>query len=530
MNQLFNVPHSVRGLLFYFFSIILIPGCSSIPSTSVEKPRAGIVRFSSDNLALKFSFKLNDRTFETSRGGSIEISVSEGINILSEVSYENIFGESYRKNQSPYPRNREDELLYFEFNPKNSGHIIFNVTSPTNITISSKEGLIVSSSFNKHTRAWHKLIYEPENIEVFYLPNNEEEKKVKLNFYNYVFECNIFKTVITDKSTSDLFLIRFPEYNFDYKISLEFKKGVANSTEIRQPKDSPLWLNAQVKKLANQPEAQLKFICANNLRPLQSNYDNCVVAERAERLVLKEKQREEELAKQRLDRINIIENDIKRSLLIPEFKVCESNLNFLSNAIKSDKKEYEKIYSIFKDCTTQQTEIKNKKDKYLTILLTDEGAFCKRQVLFDNPLFWECINKRQELFALMKVDSVTRECINIGFEYATNAYKDCYLKLKLHTEQIAEWRKLEMVLQKQKNQSLPSQSSNFRSESSVTSEVNYDQAEALLSIAQRSLEFSTGQNRPAPILLPLPPPPMQIITPRGNSYNCSMMGAAMRCR
>jgi len=531
MNQLLNITGSVKRLLFCFFSIILISGCSSIPSKSVEKTRQpGIVSFSSNDLSLKYSFKLNGQTFVTPRGGSIEIRLLEGIHTISEVSYENIFGQRYRKSQLPNPGHREDEFLYFEFNPKNTGVINFNVIDPTNITLLSEEGKIVSKSFNKPTRAWHKLIYEPENIEVFHVSDNVSLKTVKINCINRIFECNIFTTVITNKPISNLFLIRFPEYDFEYKVSLEFQKGVTKSTEIRQPKDSPLWLNSQVKNLAYQPEAQIKFICTNNLRPLQSNYDDCVHAERAERLILKETQRREELAKQRMDRINIIENDIKRSLVIPEFKMCESNLRFFSNAVNSGEEEYEKIYSKFKDCTTQQTEIKNRKDKYLAALSTDEGAFCKKEILFDSPLFWECINKRRELFALMKVDLVAKECINIGFEYATNAYKDCYLKLKLHTEQIVEWRKIEIALQNQKNQSSPSQSNNFRPESSVTPGINYEQAETLLGIAQRSLEFSVGQNRPAPRLLPPPPPPMQIITPRGNSYNCSMMGSAMRCR
>jgi hypothetical protein len=264
-------------------------------------------------------------------------------------------------------------------------------------------------------------------------------------------------------------------------------------------------------------------------RPLQSNYDDCVHAERAERLILKETQRREELAKQRMDRINIIENDIKRSLVIPEFKMCESNLRFFLMQLIRVKKNTKKFILNLKIAQHNKPK-KNRKDKYLAALSTDEGAFCKKEILFDSPLFWECINKRRELFALMKVDLVAKECINIGFEYATNAYKDCYLKLKLHTEQIVEWRKIEIALQNQKNQSSPSQSNNFRPESSVTAGVNYEQAETLLGIAQRSLEFSAGQNRPAPRLLTPPPPPMQIITPRGNSYNCSMMGAAMRCR
>ena len=104
------------------------------------------------------------------------------------------------------------------------------------------------------------------------------------------------------------------------------------------------------------------------------------------------------------------------------------------------------------------------------------------------------------------------------------------MKLKLHTEQIAEWRKLQTALQNQISQQSPTQSGNVNYGGSAVSNANSGQVEALLGIAQRGFDMASGQNRPTPNFLPPPPPPMQIITPRGNSYSCSMMGAAMRCR
>lgn len=72
MNELLNITGSVKRLLFCFFSIILISGCSSIPSKSVEKTRQpGIVSFSSNDFSFKYSFKLNGQTFVTPRGGGV---------------------------------------------------------------------------------------------------------------------------------------------------------------------------------------------------------------------------------------------------------------------------------------------------------------------------------------------------------------------------------------------------------------------------------------------------------------------------
>jgi hypothetical protein len=190
--------------------------------------------------------------------------------------------------------------------------------------------------------------------------------------------------------------------------------------------------------------------------------------------------------------------------------------------------------------------------KFSDAVATNEGEQCKKKFKIDGNEFWRCFEKtvaevmlkqkqqeatefeeklkKTELANLLKRDDIARQCVEIGFEISSPPYKECYLKLKLHTEQIAEWRKLQTALQNQTSQQSPTQSGNVNYGGSAASNVNSGQVEALLGIAQRGLDMASGQNRPAPTFLPMPPPPMQIITPRGNSYNCSMMGATMRCR
>jgi hypothetical protein len=190
--------------------------------------------------------------------------------------------------------------------------------------------------------------------------------------------------------------------------------------------------------------------------------------------------------------------------------------------------------------------------KFSNALLSNEGSLCYKKFKVNNASFWNCFDKnldesmaklkeqeeiknkdqlkKIELANLLRRDDIARQCVEIGFEVDSATYKDCYLKLKLHSEQIAEWQKLRIALQNQVSQTTPNRQLDVRPGNSVTPEVNYEQAAALLGIAQSGLDFAAGRNRPAPMLLPPPPPPMQIITPRGNSYNCSMVGAAMRCR
>ena len=77
----------------------------------------------------------------------------------------------------------------------------------------------------------------------------------------------------------------------------------------------------------------------------------------------------------------------------------------------------------------------------------------EQEALFEEKL------KKTELANLLKRDYIARQCVEIGFDISSPPYKDCYLKLKLHTEQIAEWRKLQTALQNQRTQSSPNQSS-----------------------------------------------------------------------
>ena len=55
-----------------------------------------------------------------------------------------------------------------------------------------------------------------------------------------------------------------------------------------------------------------------------------------------------------------------------------------------------------------------------------------------------------------------------------------------------------------------------------------DSVERNLDMARRGFDSAYGTSA-RPVLQP-PPPPARIVTPMGNSYNCSMMGASLRWR
>ncbi len=265
------------------------------------------------------------------------------------------------------------------------------------------------------------------------------------------------------------------------------------------------------------------------MHEIHKSYDECMTffKKEAERFAFLEKEKK-------------LQFEYEKKLATNEGALCSTK--FKSSSFTDE----------FNKCYDNELAKTASRKKFSDAVASTEGSLCSTRFKVDNANFWSCFDKnlaesnakkkqqeaiefeekmkKTELANLLKRDEIARQCVEIGFEISSPPYKECYLKLKLHTEQIAEWRKLQTALQNQTIQQSPTQSGNVNYGSSAASNVNSGQVEALLGIAQRGLDMASGQNRPAPTFLPMPPPPMQIITPRGNSYTCSMMGAAMRCR
>jgi hypothetical protein len=521
MNGTYNYFITCSKSILYCISLsLMLMGCTTPRvEKSVETLQLGAIRFSGDTVAYKFSFKLNDITYSLARGGHLTIQAKEGINKISHVSYENIYGQKYNKNDSPRPSFREDSVLYFNFLPWQAAEIILSATSPTTLTIYSKNHLAASVPFIKPTRAWHKFVLEPTSAEVFLVSGDGEEKKIKMNCKPHENECNIWKIVVGNEPVYDDFLIRWPEYDSEIRIRAKFQNENLNITNLSPPEDSQKWLRAQVDKLSNQPERQIDFICKKKLRPFPRDYHDCVSAEIVERRAFAEAKLKEQQLKEKERRLNLINEEVSNLLLKPELKVCQIHIL----------KGIEGGYTKFKECIAKEEEIKAAKEKYLNALSSDEGRLCQKDFKEDGAEFWNCFSRRLELTTLKKKDVVARECLEIGFELGSNGYKDCYLKLKIHLEQIAQWNRLQNGSLGSSAAQIPAAPPSAKSSGSVDGP---DNSEAYFDLARRALEFSNRSNRQSPIsgTLAAPPPPVRINTPNGNSFTCRMMGAAVNCR
>lgn len=373
--------------------------------------------------------------------------------------------------------------------------------------------------------------------------------------YDHAFGCvdNIVTAREIDRSRSEIKLMetvwKKDTFKHSFRIlspDFEFNSDLFEDKELIEQHGNKVIidLTSKIKSNFNLNSVKLDVFCTtcNLLSPLHQSVLGTAQKELKVTSNLKYTKSELEIAEEKILEKNINEFNVK--LATKEGSVCASKTQSTSSN------------EIFEKCFKDKLEYSASLKKYNDAVSTKEGINCSKKFKIDNSKFWNCYeknvaetnNKNQQIidkeneaqrkkieFAnFLKSDDIARQCIEIGFEISTPPYRDCYLKLKLHTEQILEWQKLQASLQSQINEMSQNQSNRLKSESAVDSSVNYDQAEALLGIAQRSFDMASGRNRsasPTIPLMPLPMPrPQRIITPQGNSYNCSMMGAAMRCR
>lgn len=431
---------------------------------------------------------------------------------LLEQSKENIFYFNY---------NEGDELVA---TLSNSG-ILLSKKDTSGKFIDQKSLVITKTKHTIHlkpdnaiinlketTGLWEKVIYDNLNSQAI---QTADKKSIPITF-------NVFS------NTSQIinFTVKWGRFDEEKTYSVKIEAGVESESTAYINDSNSKYLDYQLGLLPENKKTE--FICINGMHEIHKSYEECMTffKKEADRFALLEKEKK-------------LQFEYEKKLATNEGALC---LTKFKSSSFSD--EFNKCYD-FELVKTASRQ------KFLDAVASPEGSLCSTRFKVDNANFWSCFNKnlaesnakkkqqeavefeeklkKTELANLLKRDDIARQCVEIGFDISSPPYKDCYLKLKLHTEQIAEWRKLQTALQNQRTQSSPNQSGNVNYGSAAPN-VNYDQVDALLGIAQRGLDIASGQNRPAPNFLPMPPPPMQIITPRGNSYNCSMMGATMRCR
>lgn len=350
---------------------------------------------------------------------------------------------------------------------KDATHYVY--AKPNNVRITASDGV-----------NWTKVMYDRTGAS-----DMHDERTFPIKFNN----------ALTNKDF--LITVRVEWQSFDDKQEYMFNlRGGVNTAQRVSP---PISNKKYVQYLASSMSGieKSEFICRNkahDMFPNENQYNECVEYEKAE--IAKIKKLETDKAEQK---------NFEDKLASKEGGICSKKLKSIENK--------ENFYR----CHEEEVRKSEAQKRFTEASNTEEGKFCLKNNKSDNESFWRCFNEKTTESKNIAADEIARQCVQIGFEYQSSQYRDCYLKLKIHTEQIASWQKLQNVLPKQQPNVIVQQNNS-------AAEVG-----ALLDIAQRGLDTMSGANVPKSYLIP-PPPPMQIITPRGNSVNCSMMGAALRCR
>jgi hypothetical protein len=488
-------------------------------------------------LGLKnLDFDLNgDKKTLSSTGLKFEL--IEGVNSIKYTNIPNKLTASVMTLLNPLALEEvlaisKENIIYFNYKKGDELEAIF---SGTGLTFRRKDssGKFLDEASLVNIKTKHTIYLKPNNAVITL---KEASGKWETEIYNnknldviqpqQIRSIPVTFNLLSNTSQIVNFKVKWDKFDEEKTYNIKILAGVESESTAYINDSNSKYLDYQLGLLPENKKTE--FICINGMHEIHKPYDECMTffKKEADRFALLEKEKKLQL-------------EYEKKLATIEGALC---LTKFKSSSFSD--EFNKCYDIELVKTASR-------QKFLDAVASPEGSLCSTRFKVDNANFWSCFNKnlaesnakkkqqeavefeeklkKTELANLLKRDDIARQCVEIGFDISSPPYKDCYLKLKLHTEQIAEWRKLQTALQNQRTQSSPNQSGNVNYGSAAPN-VNYDQVDALLGIAQRGLDIASGQNRPAPNFLPMPPPPMQIITPRGNSYNCSMMGATMRCR
>lgn len=474
--------------------------------------------------AARIEVELNGVKTELGAFSTLELKPKEGINEFKKTAMISTFGARVEN----APNFFKPETFSFTYRKGELLKIGVAALEPTVLYRLDKDGNYLSDKKVVEIKTIHDVYAKPENVSVKVVyPEGKWEKNLYDNSKavpkNEQVKVGIVLELI--EGTSKLFhiVVRWEDLDEELTYPINVVAGQNTKMEVSPPKMSSKYLELQLGLL--QEKDKPDFICKNGMHPVQKKYDECIafLSEEAIKLAQQEKLKQEQI-------------EFNEKLASKEGVFCTSKLR------RTHTKDE------FTTCHAAEVLKSIAAKKFTDAVATNEGEQCKRKFRIDGSEFWKCFEKtvaevkqkqkeleekefeerrkKTELAKLLQRDDIARQCVEIGFEIGTSTYKDCYLKLKLHTEQIAEWRRLQTALQNQSNALSSNQPSYGVQNNSAN---NLDEAARLLEIAQRGFNAASRLPNVAPMMQP-PPPPMQIITPRGNSYNCSMMGAALRCR
>jgi hypothetical protein len=489
-------------------------------------------------LGLKnLDFELNGGKKTLSSSG-LKFELIDGVNSIRYTNIPNKVTASFMTLLNPLALEEavavsKENVIYFNYS---KGDVYEAIFSGTGVILRKKDssGKFTNQASLVNVKTKHTINLKPDNAviilkeatgkwetEIYNNNNSEVIQSEKINSIPVTFN------VLSNTSQLVNFTIKWGKFNEEKNYSVKIEAGVESESTAYINNSNSKYLDYQLGLLPENKKTE--FICINGMHEVHKSYDECTAffKKEADRLALLEKEKKLQL-------------EYEKKLATNEGALC--SVKFKSTTFTDE----------FNKCYDNELVKTASRKKFADAVASPEGSLCSTRFKFDNANFWSCFDKnlaesnakkkqqeaiefeeklkKTELANLLKRDDIARQCVEIGFEMSSPPYKECYLKLKLHTEQIAEWRKLQTALQNQTSQQSQTQSGSVNYGGSASPNANSGQVEALLGIAQRGLDVASGQNRPAPTFLPMPPPPMQIITPRGNSYSCSMMGASMRCR
>jgi hypothetical protein len=373
--------------------------------------------------------------------------------------------------------------------------------SPTQVTTFDKSGKVLTNKALKREKAMHQVHAYPNNVTVM-IPQSDGTRRTihdnsKSTNWNSTQSFNLEIDALTSDPMVAKVVVRWNDFDFEVEYEAQLIKGLTTEKNV-SPTTSSKFLEWKSTTMLGQD--RVNFICTNGLHTIHKEFDKCIEYERSAQLEIEKLRKQEALLR-----------EIEEKLGTREGIECKSKIN------EKNKERQEAFLACVVDAGNRNVAAM----KYAEASKSEEGAFCNKITKKDNAEFWKCYEERLSISKLIKADEVASQCASIGFEYASAAYKDCYLKLKMHTEQIGEWRRLQESLNNQTANRQPIVVQQSQS-------TNIDDSAKYLDIAQRAFN-SMGSGGGISPLSP-PPPPVRIVTPIGNSYNCSMMGAALRCR
>lgn len=193
---------------------------------------------------------------------------------------------------------------------------------------------------------------------------------------------------------------------------------------------------------------------------------------------------------------------------------------------------YKKNLSKFNACVVNEERINLALDH-------PAGSICAKRFKPRATKFWNCYSqskkKIEEESVALTNDPVAAECVRIGFEFRSEAYANCYLRLTIHRNEMAALEASRIAREGQNNAIVEAQRESAwaisqAARNAEAAEKTRREAEGLRQLSQILGGMASSGRRPSPSPSFSIPRPQRIESPSGRTYNCAYSGATLRCR